>query len=190
MPFPAFSRGHMFSILQDLRVHVAQWFKSANLMIKKRLLPINIFFLRFQVYARAYVRIWSCMCVCMHLCMHVCMYVVCLSVCLSVCLYVCIYVCVYVCMCVCTVCVCTYRSVCVCLCVFVRIFLFVCLCLSVCLFKYISNIYIYILPHAQQFLWTICWSKSLLLEQEEKTWTKFKVSTKRRAGLVQSITIF
>ena len=28
-------------------------------MIKKRLLPINIFFLRFQVYARAYVRIWS-----------------------------------------------------------------------------------------------------------------------------------
>ena len=59
MPFLAFSRGHMFSILQDLRVHVAQWFKSANLMIKKRLLPINIFFLRFQVYARAYVRIWS-----------------------------------------------------------------------------------------------------------------------------------
>ena len=59
MPFPAFSRGHMFSILQDLRVHVAQWFKSANLMIKKHLLPINIFFLRFQVYARAYVCIWS-----------------------------------------------------------------------------------------------------------------------------------
>ena len=49
----------MFNILQDLRVHVAQWFKSANLMIKKRLLPINICFLRFQVYARAYVRIWS-----------------------------------------------------------------------------------------------------------------------------------
>ena len=30
--------------------------RSANLMIKKRLLPINIFFLRFQVYARACVR--------------------------------------------------------------------------------------------------------------------------------------
>ena len=48
MPFLAFSRGHMFSILQDLRVHVAQWFKSANLMIKKRLLPIKIFFLDFK----------------------------------------------------------------------------------------------------------------------------------------------
>ena len=50
--------GRMFIIIQDLRVHVAQWFKSANLMIKKRLSPINIFFLRFQVYAPAYVRIW------------------------------------------------------------------------------------------------------------------------------------
>ena len=28
-------------------------------MIQKRLLPINICFLRFQVYARAYVRIWD-----------------------------------------------------------------------------------------------------------------------------------
>ena len=32
--YKSFLRGrHMFSILQDLRVHVAQWFKSANLMI-------------------------------------------------------------------------------------------------------------------------------------------------------------